>query len=471
MTRRGATSAPGSAGCDVWIKQLSEEVLAPHQRTHLGGILSSRYSFRLGCRQQAGKSFVLSAAAFALAAGYAGVPDHDVKILSKDDRTAANLIREVARHVRAAEGYEPVVDPKLGSLHRIALRNGRFIESFPGKPGALQGFTGSVIVDEVSQVEAGLAGVLDQALFVASAKPYFKVALASNADYQGSEIDRFLHSPQQIGQRARFALQNTTIHDVYPDGLPDDVVAIRDALGGAGVAGWRRFALNEFLAKSDGVISAALLDAAANAPMVHAGAVVLCVDPGPVCHATGFIVAIVGSARAAVLDSGHILGNDEDTLAALVAIARGAGAMRVVVDSGAAGYHLYKGLRAELGGVVARGQPQEAQERQLRTLQRLLASRAIHLPASQRDLLDDLAAIGEDDGKMMVPERPADAPGRVIHCDAAMALLQLMDEPALVQVATTAAALGSVARRPGIVRAITHPGPRTSANMAHGHRR
>lgn len=449
----------------MWIKQLSEEVLAPHQRTHFGGILSSRYSFRLGCRQQAGKSFVLSAAAFSLAAGYAGCPDHDVKILSKDDRTAANLIREVARHVRAAEGYEPVVDPKLGSLHRIALRNGRFIESFPGKPGALQGFTGSVIVDEVSQVEAGLAGVLDQALFVASAKPYFKVALASNADHQGSEIDRFLHSPQQATQRARFALQNTTIHDVYPDGLPDDVVAIRDALGGAGAPGWRRFALNEFLPQSDGVIPAALIDSAATAPQIYAGNICLFVDPGPVRHATGFCVGIIGAGRMTVLDAGHVLGDDDSTLAVLAAIAREHGAGRVVVDPGASGYHLYKGLCSALGGVVSRGQPHEAQERQLRTLQRLLASRAIHIPAGMRDLREDLAAIGERDGKIYVPERPADAPGRILHCDAAMALLQAMDEPQLVSV-SPAIELPKTRYSPPVSRVITHPGTRARANMA-----
>lgn len=436
----------------TWLRTLDAEILQPHQREHLRAILSNRWSFRVGCRQQAGKSFTLSAAAVALATGQSGDPAHDVVILSKDERTATNLIREVARHVRVAEGWGPIADPKLGSVHRIALRNGRYVQSFPGKPDALQGFTGSVIVDELSKLEAGFDDVMAQALSVSSARPWFRVAVATNADHEGSPIDRFLHSTAMERRRAQWARMNTTIHDVHPDGLPPDVAALRETLS---PLAWRRFFLNEFVKRSDGILARHLIEASAQTEPLHVGTVVLSIDPGVARHATGFVVARIGG-RVDVLDAGHLMLPDDALEDALCEIAAQHGAQRVVIDPGTQGYLIAKRLGRRLGGIVERGASQQAQDRWAATMQQLLARRAIRIPARLVDLIDDLAALEEQDGHLHAPERPADEPGRVIHCDAALALLALMDEPGVQHAAATVNPNAALLPNRSLERRITH---------------
>jgi hypothetical protein len=414
----------------MWLPTLRACIFAPHQREHFDAILRNRYSFRVGCRQTAGKSFTLASAALTLATGFGGEPAHDVTILSKDDRTAGNLIREVARHVRAAEKWGPLADPKLGSLQRIALRNGQYIQSFPGRPDALQGFTGSVLVDEASQIEAGWEGILDQALSVSSRQPYFRVAVATNADYAGSAIDRFLRSEEAARRRAQWAVINTTIHDVYPEGLPPDIAAIRETIS---PNGWRRFFLNEFVRRSDGLLSHHLLDAAADSAPVHVGVRVLGIDPGVARHATGFVVARIGVGRVEVEDGGHVICPPEQLVEQLVALATQHAVDRIVIDPGTAGYMIAVELAQRIGGVVHRSAGQDAQDRWVETLQFLLARRAIRIPARLRDVIEDLESLEDLKGHVHAPERPAEEVGRVIHCDAALALLSLMDEPGVPQ--------------------------------------
>jgi hypothetical protein len=438
----------------MWLRDLDRDILAPHQREHLGLILRNRYSFRLGCRQQAGKSFTLAAAAVALASGHSGDPAHDVVILSKDDRTAGNLIREAAKHLSALDGYEPTTDPKLGSLQRLALRNGRFIQSFPGRPGALQGFTGSVLIDELSQIEAGVQDTLEQALSVSSRHRWFRVAMASNADFDGSDVHKITLSAARRG----IAYMSTTIHDVYPDGLPAEIAAICEAMGGVDTLGWRRFFLNRFVARSDGLIAAVLLQRAASAPEVHVGSVVMAIDPGLSKHVTGFAVARIGDGRLHVLDSGHLTSIDDALIDEIEAIGGMHGAGKYVIDPGSVGYSVARDLRQRVGAVTGRSAGQPAQDRWSSAALRMLASGRMRIDPSQRDLIEDLAALQDQEGHLHAPIRPHDAPGRSIHCDAALALLSLMDEPGL------AAEPDTEPRRPQSIgaaplnRRITHAG-------------
>jgi hypothetical protein len=447
----------------IWLDELDRTILRPHQRTHLRDVLTHRYSLRLGCRQKAGKSFVLGAAAVMLAGGMTGTA-HDVLVVSSLEETAHNLIRQCRQHLRAIGVSHDMLDPRYGSIERIRLANGCQIQAHPSTPESVQGFTGSIFVDEWSLLAAAHdpEAMLAQALAVSSARPEFRVALCSNADHEGSWLHRFLSDPTWAPRREGWAASSVDIHAIFPDGLPPEMEQIRRTMA---PRQWRKFYENAFLSGAGGIFDTSALDAAASAPPVHVGAVIMAVDPGVTRHATGYAVIRAAGGRAEVLDAGHVVCGEADLVPRLAAIAQAFGAGRVVGDPGAAGWSVIRDLARVLGGgVVTRGASDKAQARWVAAMQRALARRALCIPARLDALRMDLDTLTERDGKVHAPERPAGVPGRVIHCDAALALLSLMDEPQLAEQSASVVRQGPrvYAPTPGL-RSATHAGARIVA--------
>lgn len=418
---------------------LIQSVFEPHQVAHLHSCLENKQCVHLGARQAVGKTFVLAWCAVLLACGYESpdvcVPAADVSIISKDAKTAQKLIREVKRHIEnfEAETGVKILDPKLGSLSRLALRNGNYIDAFSSNPDGPQGMTGHVIVDEWSKGDVNPEELLSQALSLTASKSGFKTLFATNADYEGSFIDEFLNSddPEWVARRANMHVQVTTIDDVFPNGYPDYIQAIKDTIH---PALWERFFLCKFIGSDNPAFPPDILDRACQPfdAIPKDSTLVAGLDIGLVNNPCGWTVAAVGKGYCYILESEHWHKLEPEEIKRRVHERRKRYSIaRVWIDNGAVGFQVGRELLAECGEhSAAIVTVSDANRAKWHGAAYSLAATG-NLRGVTGVLRRDLASMRLNNGEtLIVPEYPG-PDGCKIHCDAGESALYIMGDKAL----------------------------------------
>ena len=406
-----------------------DAVLKSYQRTWLDAILDGD-TFILGSRRL-GKSFLTSYAAILLAAGYRDndrhIPGGDVVIISKDLRTAAEMIREVERHTSAMNILQKITHDTRGSTTAIWLSNGRKIMALPGLPKSARGLSGNVIVDEFAHNDSDPEELFAMATTIPSSDSSLRTVILTNADAQGSWCDNFLHSEDVTWQKRRsgFRILQTTVDDAYPDALPEHLQLQKDRLL---PRVWQREYLCEFISGEDALFDyGSLLDG----EPIETGdfSMVLAYDPGFAQDPAGWCVAKMTHDAVEVVDSGLAWEQPEEDQRGLIrGLVSEYEIAKILVDPGTAGYVLAANLQREHGRMVEKlSVNANRYSTWVRELQRLVNDKKLHISSPQREeLIQQLTRLGEDArGKIIVPRTKAKN-GRICHQDAAVALLMLM---------------------------------------------
>lgn len=418
---------------------IKHQVLKPHQIAHLESCIENKQCVHLGARQAVGKTFVLAWCAVLFACGYRSpaviVPAGDVLIISKDAKTAQKLIREVKRHIDTFERRTGVkiLDPKLGSLSRLALRNGNYIDAFSSNPDGVQGMTGHCIVDEWSKGDVNPEELLSQALSITASNPGFRALFATNADYEGSFIHQFLQSPNDEwkARRANMHIQTTTIADVFPGEFPEHIREIQQTIH---PSMWERFFMCRFIGSDNPAFPPDILERAEQSfdSIPDDATIVAGLDIGLVNNPCGWVVCALAKGVCYVLEAEHWHQIEPDEIKRRVHDRRARlNIARVYIDDGAVGFQVGRELQAELGKhVAARVSPSDANRSKWHGGAYSLAATG-NLRGVTGVLRRDLATMRLTNGEsLVVPEYPGPG-GCKIHCDAGEALLYIMGDKAL----------------------------------------
>jgi hypothetical protein len=422
-----------TVGLAKYHKFMWERVLRPYQKEWILSILHGRYSGMLGARQ-IGKSYAIGYAAILLASGYRDksvvIQPHDVLIISADQNKAQNIIRSVQSHLdKIGIAVGEIKDDRLGGLQMAVLTNGKRITAVSGRPKSLQGFTGTVLVDELSITDWDPEELFAQALAVSSAEDSFRVCLVSNADREGSFVHRFFFDEGEEWRNRRddFRLHNTTIWDAYGENLPSRILSVKKAMSDRM---WSRFYENQFIAGDDGRFESDLISSCVgNVVKPFDGVRILSIDPGHTINPSGLVIADAGGGRLNVLYSDLWFGVDEEEQIERIGnLMNSYACSKILFDQGTnIGFRqrLEKiwGTRLIPVSVSRNKQNMWADE-----LDKLLNEKRINIRSTDKWLIQDLKSLGLDERmNLVVPERRYKNTHFKIHADAAMALLYMME--------------------------------------------
>ena len=397
-------------------------ILRPYQRTFARAVRSGRHRrcLWLGPRQ-VGKDFVLGylAGQLALATG------HDIMCLNKDQRQSTKFLRVIdAQLKRAAAAGLPIRDPTAGNTVETRIRRGDqtvSIYSLPGTPDAMQGYTGHGFLNEIGASRHDPDAIMAQADSVISSDPRLRIVAATNATRRGTWLHRFIEGDDErsVARRRQWHIYRTTIHDVYPDGLPAHVAELQDTMTRSA---WARWFLCEFTDAGDGTF-----DLTAPDPVLHGqrGVRLMAVDVGATRHPSAYVVVEHIGDGWAVVDErvwwGEPLWQQPETIAAAFA---GNGCQHLYIDRGGVGMSVHQALEARLGAPLVTGV--SVTDRSRATAAEILLSmqrRVAFGGGVTRDHLSEI--LGDPSDAITVPEiHPHGEP--LHHCDAADALLMLV---------------------------------------------
>jgi len=421
-----------------YVDAMRDEVLRPFQRAFIDAALSNRRVGLLGARQ-VGKSLALGVLAVVLGCGHPRVRAADVMMVSKDQKTSANLIRYVRQHLEALgefAGESTIIDPKLGSTTRIALANGRYIFGMPGTTASLQGFTGHVIIDELSATGDDPEDAFDQASAVGSSQPDLRLVVCSNADYEGSFVHG-LFASNDTAHRARWSawsLATVTIEDVWGVDLPTHLVELREQMR---PSSWERWYLCGFPGVEGSAFDRDVVRRCAGVQVAPRGTRVrvLSIDVGHVVNPSGVVIADVWQGALQVVRLGMWFGRDVDWQEAeIVRLVELEGVQQLIVDAGAIGYELNRRLVGRYGARVSSANVVSARANGSGVIDQLMRGGRVGLPECEElgELVADLTAMKRAaDGDLVVPTRPARDRRYKIHCDLGEALIYLGTHPHL----------------------------------------
>lgn len=410
-------------------KFMMQHVFRPFQREVVQAVIAGNRVGVLGSRQ-IGKSYALAYCSIMLACGWEGVPGHDVKIISETDAKSKRIVDDVHKHLDKMEAVCGAIrEPNRGGVAEVVLKNGSRISAMVGKPSALQAWTGTVIVDELSLSRFDPEELLAQSLIVASSSPHLRTIIATNADRDGSFVHRFWHTKKREGN---WKLLEYNIHDVYPGGLPAQIDEIRKTIH---PQLWQRFFLNQFASGLATCFDMALVDNCIGIPS-HAGVKVIGYDPGFSRHASGIVVCSISDAIS--VHEELILWNTavEDQLSHIERLMAKHGATKIVVDQGVGGLVVKQLLQNRFGHGAVKPMSVNRNKYEVwrRQLERLIMDNKLVIDPSCINLIQDLKTLEVDDrGFLKVPERIVTG-GSVTHCDAAVALMmvtEMLDSPVL----------------------------------------
>jgi hypothetical protein len=396
-------------------------ILRPYQREFVRMARQSRRALWLGPRQ-VGKDFVLGYMAQRLALETRA----DVLCANKDQRQSTKFLRVVDHHLRSAQRAGlGIRDPSSGNKleTRVMLDDGttRTIHSLPGNPDALQGFTGPVVLNELGASRHDPDEIMAQAESVISSRPDFRLVAATNATRRGTWLHRFVEGSDDraVRRRSRWTIYRTTIHDVYPDGLPPHIEEIRDTMTRAA---WGRWYLAEFTDAGDGTFN--LADRRDPVLTGSAGVRLMAVDIGATRHPSALVVVEqIGDGWRVIAEDvwwGMPLGEQPSRIAS---VATQLGVRTVYADHGGVGKGVVQDLQALLGAERVIGSSVSQQTRD--TGAELLLTLLPRLQLGDGVTRDHLAEItGEPADGVHLPEVHPHGE-RLHHCDAADALLML----------------------------------------------
>ena len=243
---------------------LREEYLRDFQNDLIDAALEENFTAVIGARQ-IGKTTVLALLSVLFAGGIKRpsdgelIPAHSVYIISATFDKGLNVIREVNDILGRMNLIEKITEDRLGGKTQAVLKNGKTITAVAGKPGCLQGYSGTCIWDEASLTQYDPADIYTQCMAASSARPYFRVILASNADRFGSWAHSFFHSQHEDWKRMRgmFNVYDIDIYKAYPNGIPAHIIKRRQAMTHSA---WQRFYLNMFLSGEEGRFNSSLVE-------------------------------------------------------------------------------------------------------------------------------------------------------------------------------------------------------------------
>ncbi len=337
-----------------YIKLFLENQAKPWQYQTFQEIMDVPLYALIGSRQQ-GKSLLISLVAISLALGYEDkegkrIPPADVLIVSKDRNTSVNIISMVRKHLEASEAItgRRAYRTDLGGKGDVYLTSGARIVSMPGTPRSLQGFTGNVIVDELSANRWSIDEMMGQAMSVTSARSYFKLIVVTNADVEGSYTHLFFESeePRWVELRKNWVMKSVNIHDVYPNGLPERLELRRQAMS---QAMWQRFYLNKFIGAGAGLIEKDQFILVDHMPIGVKSRYCIAVDPGFSDKGNPTGVCVLGFAGGkyyvahANLWFNKTIDEQERYIKQLISIYK---PEKLLIDVGAQGFHLGKKFEA-----------------------------------------------------------------------------------------------------------------------------
>ena len=404
------------------------EVLKPHQRGWLNSILGPDDVFILGSRR-IGKSFVSSYAAVILALGHDDRPAADVVCISKDLRTAQELIREVTKHAEAMNQLENITHNTRGSQTSVWLKNGKRVMAMPGLPESARGLSGHVIVDEFAGNTADPDELFAMATTIPSSHKHLKTIILTNADHQGSWTDQFVNNPADGWEDRRwgFTVSCTTVDDVYPDEYPEHIEQQRRRLPARIFA---REYLCQFVSGQDVLFPLDVLsELVGDAPRYRDAATVLAWDPGFTSDPAGYVVCDVSSGRVCVIESGTLWEQSEsEQRGHIERLVDEHEVTKLLVDPGTAGFTLAANLKRKYGGMCDKlSVNAKRYARWCSELERLVDENKLAITgAGWKELVQQINRLGKDKtGKLVVPRTRQG--NRMCHQDAAVALLMVME--------------------------------------------
>lgn len=419
---------------------MMENIMRDFQKDWIESWLSSKYSFTLGSRQ-IGKTYALSYFAILLGLGFndgsISLPPSDVLIISADMQKAKNIVKYINEHLDKMERVCGLVRVQnRGGLQEVVFSNGKTIKAVSGRPKALQGFAGCVLVDEFSITDFEPEDLLAQALAVSSAIPHFKVCALTNADHEGSFIHQFFYSPAFEDRRQHFSLLNTTIYDAFPDGIPEHIEGIKTTMS---PTGWKRYYENMFVSTGDQRFdSDGLKECVARNVDVRDGRMILSIDPAfsTKGNPTGYCVALVGNGKCDVKEAGLIYGpSEEELLDKIKELMHKWNCSRLLFDQGTAIVTRQKLEKIWGNRFEAVSVSKNKMINWCAAIDDLIYGKRISFPLESKELIEDMESIGfKSNGDIHVPERPAPFGKYKIHADSALALMYLMDHVGSVKV-------------------------------------
>ena len=441
---------------DKYLQVLVSEVLRFYQRDWLSSILDNRYTGILSSRQL-GKSLTIAISAIYLAIGFKNskgeeVQGHSVFIASKDQKTAKNIISMINKQLDTIESLFGIKirDQKLGGIAEIYLTNGSKIISMPGTPTSLQGFTGSVITDELSANSWDPDELMAQALSITSSNSKYRIVTCTNADVEGSYVHNFWFGESESFKQIRqnWKLFNLNIYDAYPEGLPDQIVQVKDSMS---KSMWLRFYENTFLGEGTGLLETEYLRSRLS-PLYpnkenhlwKEGLNFLAIDPGfsEKGNPAGVVVINIKDGKTTVVyeDLWFAL-SIEETLDRLAHLKDKYNLKGMRVDQGTVGYHLHKDMVKKFGSMMVKpvSVTGPAQYSWFTSVINLLEDRKISF-LHDKFVIQDLSSISLTGEKLIVPERPLSVykpkepvifpktGSYKIHADAGIALCMLIPD-------------------------------------------
>ena len=419
---------------------LRSEYLRPFQVEILDAALEDNFIAIIGARQ-IGKTSILSLISVLLAGGIkkpsdgSTIPAHDVWIISATFDKGLNVIREVNSILQKMDLIDKISEDRLGGKTQAVLKNGKMITAVAGKPGCLQGYTGTVLWDEASLTQHEESDIYTQALAASSAKDYYRVILASNADKHGSWTHSFFHSQQEDYKRMRgmFNVFDVDIYKAYTNGIPPHILKRKEAMTSSA---WQRFYLNLFLSGEEGRFKVALIEACKTNKARGKrsdGIKVLSIDPGFSINGNpaGVVVASINNSSIEVLEAHHWFGKTESDQRAMIdALVQQHQVSRIYIDQGVGGMVMRDNLIKTYGkhAVVPLSVNRNKYQLWSLEIEKLLTSGGLKINEGCECLIEDLLSFEVDGvGNLLVPERPASNGTSKIHADAGVALLMLTE--------------------------------------------
>jgi len=410
-------------------KTFYNKVLRSYQRAWLEAMLDGD-TFILGSRR-IGKSFLTAYCSLLLANGYKDktrtIEAADVIIISKDLRTAAEMIREVEKHASTMDLFQKITHDTRGSTTSVWLKNGKKIMALPGLPKSARGLSGNVIVDEFAYNDDNHEELFAMATTIPSSHKHLRTIILTNADHQGSWTDNFLHSDETTWEKRRrgFRLMKTNIDDVFPDGYPEHIQLQKDRLM---PRIWSREYLCEFLTGEDTLFEMEVLESQISLDLKDYS-IVLAYDPGFASDPAGYCVLKMSNTAIEVLETDIQWEMSEQEQRNLIkGLVKEYDIAKILIDPGTAGFTLAANLQREFGGMVEKLSVNSNRYASwVRELQRLVSDRQITFNCLGKEMLiEQLGKLGVDHkGKVIVPRTKVKG-GKVCHQDAAVALLMAM---------------------------------------------
>ena len=419
---------------------LREEYLRDFQNELIDAALEENFIAVIGARQ-IGKTAALALLSILFAGGIKKpsdgkmIPAHNVYIISATFDKGLNVIREVNEVLGRMNLIEHITEDRLGGKTQAVLKNGKTITAVAGKPGCLQGYTGTCIWDEASLTQHDPADIYTQCMAASSAKDYYRVIIASNADKFGSWTHSFFHSQHKdwIRMRGMFSIYDIDIYKAYPKGIPPHIDKRKQAMT---TSAWSRFYLNLFLSGEEGRFRSSLVEQCRTDKPTYKrrdGIKVLSIDPGFSINGNpaGVVVASIDKGQVEVIESYHWFGKTESEQRKLINdLVQEHQVSRIYIDQGVGGMVMRDNLIKTYGksAIVPLSVNRNKYNLWALEIEKLITAGGLRINAGCECLIDDLLSFEVDGaGNLLVPERPAANGKSKIHADAGVALLMLTE--------------------------------------------